>query len=256
MLSKNKISEITALHQKKYRQSSGLFIAEGEKIVSELLASLWQVNELYATPELFEKYKGLFPNVVLTNNNLFAKISTLKSPAGILAVVKQQIYSLGSIDVTNRFTLCLDGIRDPGNLGTIIRIADWFGIKNIICSIDTVDVFNGKTIQASMGSFLRVNVIYSDLLAFLQEAKAQNIPVFGAVLNGDNLYQKTRSHQGVIVMGSESHGISGTVLDCINEPITIPSKLLLNPNDSFSAQTDSLNVAIATSIICAVFAAK
>ncbi len=252
MLSKNKISEISSLHQKKFRQSSGYFIVEGEKIVDELLLSAWEIIEIYATDELYQKYLAKAPQIQLAEAHLFAKISSLKTPAGILAVVKQKTMDLENVEVENNFTLCLDGVRDPGNLGTIIRIADWFGIKNIICSVDTVDLYNPKTIQSTMGSFLRVDVIYTSLVPFLIKTKLQQVPLFGAVLKGENVYHKKNVTQGVILMGSESHGISNDVLSLIDEPITIPSKLLSNANDV--GGIDSLNVAIATSVICAVFA--
>jgi TrmH family RNA methyltransferase len=254
MLSKNKISEISSLHQKKFRQSSGSFIVEGEKSVDELLTSTWEIIELFATDELYHKYLAKAPQIQLAEPHLFSKISSLKTPAGILAVVKQKNVDLKHVEVKNKFTLCLDGVRDPGNLGTIIRIADWFGIENIICSEDTVDLYNPKTIQSTMGSFLRVNVIYTSLVPFLNQAKAQQVPLFGAVLNGESVYHKKNLTQGVIVMGSESHGLHTEVLQCIDEPITIPSKLL--SSEQVSKSIDSLNVAIATAVICAVFAQK
>jgi TrmH family RNA methyltransferase len=256
MLSKNKVSEISALHQKKYRLSSGLFILEGEKIVDELLESSWETVELIATAELFHKYESLADNIQLAEPYLFAKISSLKTPSGILAIAKQKHFSIDEIEVKNKFTLCLDGVRDPGNLGTIIRIADWFGIQNIICSEDTVDLYNSKTIQSTMGSFLRVPVIYADIVQFLTTVKNQQVPIFGAVLNGVDVYEKRGITDGVIVMGSESHGLSAEVLECIDEPITIPSKRLQFSADDVSQQIDSLNVAIATSVICAVFAGQ
>lgn len=256
MLSKNKVSEITALQQKKFRQSSGLFVVEGEKMVDELLASDWDLVDLYATAELYEKYLVKNPQLLLATGPQFEKISSLKTPAGILAVARQKTYKLAEVQLQNNFTLCLDGVRDPGNLGTIIRIADWFGIKNIVCSEDTVDVYNAKTIQSTMGSFLRVQVIYTDLVSFLDSAKAQHIPVFGAVLNGTDVYTKKQIMQGVIVMGSESKGLRESVLACIDEPITIPSKLLQHESEGAGHSIDSLNVAVATSVICAIFAGQ
>jgi RNA methyltransferase, TrmH family len=255
MLSKNKISEISSLHQKKFRQSSGCFIVEGEKSVDELLASSWEIIELFATEELYHKYLAKTPQIQLAEPHLFSKISSLKTPAGILAVVKQTTNTIENAELKNKFTLCLDGVRDPGNLGTIIRIADWFGISTLVCSEDTVDVYNSKTIQATMGSFLRVNVIYTSLVPFLNHAKSQQVPLFGAILNGESVYHKKNVIQGIIVMGSESHGLSNDVMYLIDEPITIPSKLLQSPTTEHH-QIDSLNVAIATSVICAVFAQK
>lgn len=254
MLSKNKVSEITALHQKKHRINTGLFLVEGEKIVDELLASHWELTELYATADSYEKYMAITTLVKLAEPHLFERISTLKTPAGVLAIVKQKSYLPDEINLKNKFTLCLDGVRDPGNLGTIIRIADWFGIDNIICSEDTVEVYNPKTIQATMGSFLRVQVMHTNLNNFLKSAQVQKVPVYGAMLQGVNVYEKKGIKQGVIVMGSESHGLSAGVLEYINEPITIPSKGLQSSSHSEIHKIDSLNVAIATSVICAVFA--
>lgn len=256
MPSKSKISEISALHQKKYRQSTGLFIAEGEKIVEEIAASEWEIVEAYATSALYEKFVGVIPTLECVEAAVFAKISALKTPSGLLAVVKQKHFLAEQAALQNRFTLCIDGVRDPGNLGTIIRIADWFGIENIVCSSDTVDVFNPKTVQATMGSFLRVHVIYSALPLFLNSAKMQHVPVFGAVLNGQNVYHKKNASQGIILMGSESHGISPELLTLIDEPVTIPSKLLAVHKSKNESNIDSLNVATATAILCALFADK
>lgn len=252
MLSKNRVSEISALHQKKFRQSTGLFIVEGEKMVDELLTSTWEIIDLIVTAELYDQYHLKYANLQLAEAHLFSKISSLKTPAGVLAVVKQKATDLQNVILKNKFTLCLDGVRDPGNLGTIVRIADWFGIENIICSEDTVDLYNAKTIQSTMGSFLRVDLHYTNLIRFLKGAQQTELPVFGAVLNGINVYKKQGMQQGIIVMGSESHGISLEIIACINQPITIPSKLLSNAKAT--DQIDSLNVAIATAIICGVFA--
>lgn len=256
MLSKNKISEISALHQKKFRQSTGLFIAEGEKIVDELLLSSWEIAEVYATQDLYDKYSVKAPQLHVAETHLFAKLSNLTTPAGILAVVKQRVHSLDEAALKNKFTLCVDGVRDPGNLGTIIRIADWFGISTIVCSEDTVDLYNPKTIQATMGSFLRVKVIHAPLVPFLAAAKANQLPLFGAVLNGENVYHKKNVKQGVLVVGSESHGLSKEVLALIDEPVTIPARQFMFPQSDSNDAIDSLNVAIATSIICAVFAGQ
>lgn len=253
MLSKNKISEIAALHQKKFRESSGLFIVEGEKIVSELLHSNSDVIEVYATHDLYDKYVNQFENIHFTETHLFAKLSAQKSPSGILAIVKQQQQHFDVSSLKNKITLCLDGVRDPGNLGTIIRIADWFGIAHIICSNDTVELYNPKVIQATMGSFMRVKLVYAALEEYLQLIKEQNIPIYGAILKGENIYQNSNNGEGVIILGSESHGISKTITKYIDKPITIPSKLLAS-EQSVKHQPDSLNVAVACSIICALFA--
>lgn len=253
MLGKNKITEIKSLHQKKFRTSSKSFIAEGEKIVDELLLSDWEIVMLYTTDKLFEKYKNKTSKLQLVDSHSFYKISSFETPSGVLAIVKQKENRISGVELKNKYTLCLDGVRDPGNMGTLIRIADWFGIENIICSPDTVELYNHKTIQSTMGSFLRVNVIYNPLQDIVNMAKQQGVPVFGAVLSGENIYKQKKEKEALIVMGSESHGISKEILDLITHPITIPSGLLKSESVK-SIPTDSLNVAIASAIVLAIMA--
>lgn len=255
MLSKKKISEITSLHQKKFRQTTGLFIAEGEKIITELIHSGEEITDIYATSDLFESFGQQIKALQLIETQTFSKLSAQKSPSGILAVVKQRKTIIHAADLKNKFTLCLDGVRDPGNLGTIIRIADWFGIEHVICSNDTVELYNPKVIQASMGSFIRVKLCYTNLDELIPEAKSLQIPVFGATLKGQNVYLSKHSGEGIIIMGSESHGISASLLTLLDTEITIPSKLLA-ANSETQAPIDSLNVAVACSIVFAVFASS
>lgn len=176
--------------------------------------------------------------------NELQKISALKNPAGAIAAVYiPQWPQLSHTDLKNKFTLVLDGVQDPGNMGTIIRTADWFGIKNIICSADTVDVYNPKVVQATMGSLARVNIIYTELDDFISH---MNLPVYGALLNGDNLYKTNFGTEGLIVMGNEGNGISPQIQQLITNKITIPR----------IGGAESLNVAIATAIFCSEAAGK
>ncbi len=254
-LSKQKLSEIASLHIKKYRKQTGLFLVEGEKIIDELLLSDWKIQFLLVNKEYYPKYAKKTINVVELDDKHFSKLSCLSTPSGILAVVHQKEWDSSPSLFMNKLSLCLDGIRDPGNLGTIIRIADWFGIENIVCSPDTVDLYNSKTLQATMGSFLRVKICFTELVSFIKSIKLLQIPVYGAVLNGKNLYTQKLNKQGLIVLGSESHGISPNIISEIQYPISIPSGLLQSSNpNKVSLSPDSLNVAIATAVICGVFA--
>ena len=241
MVSKNQIKLISSLHQKKFRQANQLFIAEGKKVIQELLDASFELNHIYATTALFE---GVSPEKFsIVSDDELKKMSALTVPNNALAVFK--------IPVSNVFEaqgliVALDGIRDPGNLGTIVRICDWFGIRQIICSPDTVDLYNPKVVQATMGSIARVNCIYSDLLPVLEKT---NLPVFGTFMDGENIYKMELPQEGIIVMGNEANGISEAIEKCVNSKIAIPR---------FGAiqQTESLNVATATALILSEFRRK
>ncbi|MFN0292145.1 TrmH family RNA methyltransferase [Pedobacter helvus] len=240
MLSKSQISFIKSLHQKKYRKENGIFIIEGIKSIVEFLKSDYQLHSIYYTP----KISATLPKVS-TNINLFEvtetelqKISTLQMPQGILALV--HIPSKKDININllkNQFSLVLDDVQDPGNLGTIIRTADWFGIKNVICSENTVEAYNPKTVQSTMGSLCRVNVQYTSLNSFLAQAK---LPIYGALLNGANIYQTQWEKEGLILLGNEGHGIGTALIEKINFPVTIPR----------FGDAESLNVAVSAAIFC------
>jgi TrmH family RNA methyltransferase len=240
MLSKSQISFIKSLHQKKYRKESGIFIIEGIKSITEFINSSYQIHSIYYTVP----YSALLPKDP-TNIGLFevtpielSKISTLQTPQGILALVYipvQQQINLESLE--NSFSLVLDNIQDPGNFGTIIRTADWFGIKNIICSLNTVEAYNPKTVQSTMGSLCRVNIIYTELDAFLATSK---LPIFGALLEGRSIYETNWGAEGIILLGNEGHGISEALLGLITVPVTIPR----------IGQAESLNVAVSAAIFC------
>lgn len=238
-LSGKEIKNIRALAQKKFRQETGLFIAEGEKIVAEALSSSYKVREVYRASEIGEE--------------CMKRISCLASGSPVLAIVEQKQYSakevLGEILGSSSVPLCLalDGVKDPGNLGTIIRIADWFGIDAIFASPESVEVYNPKVVQSTMGAIFRKKVIYTPIAEVIKEFTSKGLPVYGTFLDGENLYSKELVKSGLIVMGSESFGISKE----IEELITI--KLLIPPYPADAVTSESLNVAIATSIICAEF---
>jgi TrmH family RNA methyltransferase len=241
MLSKSQLSFIKSLHQKKYRKENGLFIIEGIKSLIELLPSSYQIESIYHLPEYRSLLPELSSNIKLfeVNNAELAKISTLQTPPGFLALVK--IPAAGAADprvCRNTFSIALDQVQDPGNLGTIIRTADWFGFKNVICSENTVEVYNPKTVQATMGSLARVNIFYTDLPAFLKKVE---VPVYAAMLAGESIFEVNWKKEGIIVLGNEGQGISGQVSDCVGYSITIPR----------IGAAESLNVSISGAIICA-----
>ncbi|MGB2363846.1 MAG: TrmH family RNA methyltransferase [Flavobacteriales bacterium] len=230
MLTKNQIKLIRSLSLKKNRQKHGLFIVEGEKLVNEVLSSDWEVEGIYATKE------WLGENATIISNNDLSRISSLKTPNKVVAVVK---IKKGSLDITSNTVLALDGVKDPGNLGTIIRLADWFGVEDIICSDDCVDYLNPKVVQSSMGSFTRVNLHYTSLMDAFK--KYSDYKLFMTVLNGTPLSEMTNADKKIVVMGSESKGISNEILELTSEKITIPK--------SKSSKAESLNVSVATAII-------
>ncbi len=240
MLSKSQIGFIKSLHQKKYRKENGIFIIEGIKSIIEFIPSAYQVHSIYYLAEFKSLLPNLPPNIKLFEVNLadLDKISTLQSPQGILALVNIPDHLPFEVSgLKNSFSLVLDGIQDPGNLGTIIRTADWFGFKNIICSQNTVEVYNPKTVQATMGSLCRVNVFYEQLPSWLPLVK---VPVFGALLEGKSSFELEWGKEGVLILGNEGQGISPEVLKFISHPVTIPR----------IGKAESLNVAISAGILC------
>jgi TrmH family RNA methyltransferase len=240
MLSKAQISLITSLQNKKYRKQHGLFIVEGIKSVMEFISSSYEVESIFYTDDANTKVGKISHNIKsyeLTDTE-FQKISTLKSPQGILALVKLPLQQkIVPSNLKNKFSLVLDDVQDPGNLGTIIRTAEWFGIEHIICSIGTVDAYNPKVVQATMGSLARLQIHYTDLTDFIP---ATGLKVYGALLNGQSIYQTVWANEGLIVMGNEGNGISDEIIALIDQAITIPR----------IGQAESLNVAVATTIFC------
>ncbi|PJJ10579.1 TrmH family RNA methyltransferase [Flavobacterium sp. 1] len=238
MLSKNQIKLISSLQQKKYRFANQLFFAEGVKVIQELVKSNFELEHLYTTKEDF---KAIAPNkITLITENELNKISALSTPNTCLAVFK---IPMESKIIESGLVLALDSIRDPGNMGTILRLCDWFGIKQLVCSKETVDIYNPKVVQATMGSITRVNVNYVDLVPFLEKTK---LPVFGTFMDSDNIYKTALPQEGIIVMGNEANGISESIEKLVTKRITIPRFGELQI-------TESLNVATATAIILSEF---
>jgi RNA methyltransferase, TrmH family len=256
MLSKNQIKFVNSLKQKKYREEHDLFIAEGAKIVPELLNSDIKVKQVFATSEFLRKHKINDPieRFEIKEAEL-ERISTLMTPNEALALCEIPKYELDVDSLKDKLTLVLDDIKDPGNLGTIIRIADWYGIENIICSSTTADVFNPKVVQATMGSIARIKIHYVDLVEFFTEkVQSLKLPVYGALLEGENIYSKKLTSKGFIVIGNESKGISEEVQKLITDKISIPSFSHIKENSI--GEAESLNAAIATAIICSEFRRK
>lgn len=237
MLSKNQIRFITNLKQKKIRNEYQLFIVEGIKGVEELVNSELTLEHLYTTKAL---NLPINPEIVtLISENELKKISSLTTPNTCLAIFKQK--KTEEIPA-NGLILALDDVRDPGNLGTIIRLCDWFGIRHLLCSQNTVDMYNPKVVQSTMGSITRVNIVYDALPAYLKSG----LPVFGTFMDGKNIYQQNLPNEGIIVMGNEANGISEEIENLIKERIAIPRFGEIQ-------QTESLNVATATAIILSEF---
>jgi TrmH family RNA methyltransferase len=244
MISKNQIKFVRQLEQKKYRQKEGLFVAEGPKVVGDLLRHGWQPKALYAT-SAWEGVSGMTGSgVVQVSGEELQRLSFLQHPQQVLAVFPMPENREMPPLKQGRLYLALDGVQDPGNLGTIIRIADWFGIDAIYCSLDTADVWNPKVVQATMGSIARVSLYYTDLPQMLKSAE---VPVYGTLLDGEDIYSQSLSSDGVIVMGNEGNGLSAAVRELVDRKLLIPSF------NSSPDMAESLNVAIATAITCSEF---
>jgi len=262
MLSNKQIKQITALKFKKYREESGQFTAEGHKLVLDLIHSEFIIPEIYANSawifdnreEVEEKGIPLFE----ISPYEMERISALSNPSPVLAVVKmrepdpaalryQALINSPTYQLTRSLSLALDDIRDPGNLGTIIRLADWFGINTVFCSLSSVDLYNPKVVQATMGSIARVKVIYTELENLLKEVSGE-MPVYGALLEGENLYNQNLTSHGLLLIGNESRGISNRLLPFITRKISIPFYGRMD-----QGKAESLNASMAASIICAEF---
>lgn len=245
MLTKNTISYIQSLKQKKYRDEHNTFIAEGIKINTELLAEL-SPQYIIGLPEVLDKINNIsgHKNIIEVTENELTKITQQKSPQGIFCVYHKPESESIPLDYDD-LILMLDDIQDPGNLGTIIRLSNWYGIKHIICSKNTADVYAPKVVQSAMGAIVRANVIYCDLESFMQDYKS--LPIYGTFLNGKNIYQEPLSRKGIIVMGNEGNGISDKVANYIQRRLYIP------PYPAGNNDMESLNVSVATAIICSEF---
>lgn len=247
MLSKSKVKYIRSLELKKFRNEHNVFVAEGNKLVADMFP-YFECELLIAKPSWMATQGDLNPDeLIVAEDDDIRKASFLKTPQDVLAVFKRPAFDLSEADATRQLILALDGVQDPGNLGTIIRLADWFGIEHIVCSPDTADVFSPKTIQATMGALARVKVHYTPLEEYLTQ---QNAPLYGTFLDGENMYDKALTPNGVIVMGNEGNGIRPDIEKLITEKLYIP------PYPQGRVTSESLNVAIATAVICAEFRRK
>ena len=233
MLSKKQFKLINSLKKKKYRSENQLFLAEGIKVVEELLQSNFKPHLILCTSDYSNELS--INNLHIISDRELKSISQFSTPNQILGIFKIPI--IKSLK-TKGFSLVLDGINDPGNLGTIIRLCDWFGIEQIICSPNTVDCYNPKVVQASMGSLSRISILYLDIEPFLRD---ETRPIYGALLNGDNIYQKKLIKEAVLVLGNESNGMSKEVQKLVTSKVTIPQFGEIK-------RTESLNVATATAI--------
>lgn len=245
MLSKNKIKFIRSLEQKKFRKENGVFLAEGNKLVADLFGH-FNCRMLVATGAWLESNSIIKADEIIeVQHEEISRASLLKNPQDVLAVFDIPSYDTDFTLPRKELCLALDDVQDPGNLGTIIRIADWFGIEHIFCSSGTADAFNPKTVQATMGALARVKLHYcnlSDLITGLSD-----VPVFGTFLDGNDMYKEELSANGLIVMGNEGNGISKEISQMINKRILIP-------NFPQGCETsESLNVAVATAIVCSEF---
>lgn len=245
MISKATIKKIHALDMRKFRRNERLFVAEGPKLVDELCATMKPVY-IAALPEWISENAKIVSGTeydIVTPDEL-QRASLQKNPQQVIALFPIPEHRFCTEQLRNELVLMLDGVQDPGNLGTIARIADWFGIRNILCSTETADIYNPKAVQATMGALARVKFHYTDLLQLLSQYDG---PVYGTFLDGENIYGQELSENGIIVMGNEGKGISQGVGEMINRRLYIP-------NYPIGTQTtESLNVAIATSIVCAEF---
>ena len=250
-LSNALLKKLCQLHDKKFRNEYKLFIVSGDKLVRELLVAGLKIDYIIAEAgwlqeidkDVTQKY-----TCYVADETALKKLSGQVTPNRVTAVMPLFAHTKADLPSKNERVIALDCIQDPGNLGTIIRLADWFGIDHIVCSNDCADFYNPKVIQSTMGAFLRVKVHYTNLESYLQEARDANIPVYGAFLKGDNIYNASLYKQAIIVMGNESKGISDNIGSYVSQSITIPSFR------SGDAGSESLNVAVATAIICSEFA--
>ncbi len=239
---------VKKLGQKKHREETGLFIVEGKKSILELIASPLHIETLYVTESVYGEIDDactradIHPDIVVTTEAKLLEAGTFESNATGIAVAHQKEAPSTETVLTHaeqNFVLVLDDIRDPGNLGTIIRTADWFGVTTIVASPSTVDMYNPKVVSGTMGSYARVTVLYTELAPFLKTAHERTIPTYGAVLHGENIHTTERPRNGFVILGSESHGIHENLLPLITKQVTIPQY----------GKAESLNVGVATGII-------
>ena len=236
MLSKQLTKIVQNLEKKKFREKYNLFKIEGEKLVGELLRSSFKIHSVLAFPEWIER-----------NQREMAEISNFQSLPEVVALAEIPQYDREETEIRQNLSLVLNGIQDPGNLGTILRVADWFGIRHVFCDTDCAGVYNPKCVQASMGAIFRVKSYYTDLISLIRDTKNEDFPVFGTFLDGENIYESKLSNRGFIVMGNEGKGISDEIRQLTDRKLTIPS---FARNE---CSTESLNVGVATGIILSEF---
>ena len=248
MISKNRIKYVRSLEMKKYRKADGVFVAEGHKLVGDLLGA-FECVYVAATQDWADTYADVLRGVemdIVTDDEL-KRVSLVETPQQVLAIFRQPTYQVNASEVAKtQLCLVLDDVQNPGNLGTIVRLADWFGIEHIFCSRGCADLYNPKTVQATMGAMARVQVHYVDLPELLGELD-KDVPIYGTFLDGENLYDKTLENRGIIVMGNEGKGVSSDVARFVTERLFIPNY------PEGRETSESLNVAIATAIVCAEF---
>lgn len=242
MITKAEIRLVRSLADKRARTETGLFVAEGAKLTGELRASPLRIRRIYALEGLFTG-----PDVTTVCGKEMERLSLLKTPGAALCVVEIPRRRFDPVRMRESLTLALDDIQNPGNLGTIIRLADWFGIGDIVCSESSADCFNPKAVQATMGAILRVRVHYRDLASYLHAERDAGVPVYGTFLEGENLYDAPLSPSGIILMGNEGKGVTPSCAAAVTRKLSIP------PYPAGRHATESLNVAIATGIVCAEF---
>lgn len=235
MLSKNEVKYIQSLCHKRQRDADKVFVAEGPKLVQELLLANVEIVNIYGLKHWIDTHNApSFPVTEITEIEL-EKISQLQTPNQVVLITRQHLPA-NEPDIKSKCILALDGIQDPGNLGTILRTADWFGVKQVVCSLDCVDIYNSKVVQSTMGSITRVACWYKNLHEWLAEVE---VPIYGALLEGKNVYNVEKIMEGILVIGNESKGIRSEVLSKITHPVTIPK----------TGGAESLNAAVATGII-------
>ncbi|MCT4644016.1 MAG: RNA methyltransferase [Carboxylicivirga sp.] len=250
MLSKNKQKFILSLSRKKAREQAGVFVGEGHKLVGDLLSAGLDAQQIIATEKWLSENKKLITEgaeIIQASIDEIKKVSSHKSPPEVIGIFKQKSGKLSFDQLRNELCLFLDEVQDPGNLGTIVRLADWFGIKHVICSINCADIYNAKTIQSTMGAISRVNIYYQDACQFLVVYQKLNLPVYGTFLDGNNIYNEKLCNKGLIIMGNEGKGISDEVANFVSHKLLIPSF------PSGIPTSESLNVSVATAITCAEF---
>ena len=247
MISKSLLKLIRSLEQRKFRKESGLFVAEGGKTVQDLIDLGIESTNIIATEEWLKSHKlNTKTAITVVSDDEMKKASFLRTPQGVLAIFKQQTHEFDHAIPEQELCLALDNVQDPGNMGTIIRIADWFGIKNIYCSNGTVDIYNPKTVQATMGAIGRVKIHYTNLPQLIAELNKRT-PIYGTFLDGENIYSHSLSNRGLIVMGNEGNGISEECGKLIKERLLIPNY------PAGCKTSESLNVSVATAIVCSEF---